>query len=74
MRSNPSVVTGAEAIAREQARRVLEDEEATADYEIGLLDLPEAVARHLDRRLHRLRGYESGPGAVELIGATDEPR
>ncbi len=66
--TEPAGVIGPAAIAAEHAAALLRDPEATAEYEAGLLDVPPAVAAHLDARLRRSRGYGAPEGDADELG------
>jgi hypothetical protein len=54
-------------VARWQAERIFADEDVLASYEIGALEVPRAVAEHLDVWLAQKRAY--GDADVRLVGS-----
>jgi hypothetical protein len=58
------------SVAAELARQVLADEHATADYEIGVLNVPPEAAAVIDAALRRRYGADyHSPDDVTLIRA-----
>jgi hypothetical protein len=62
-----SAAVGRQTIARQQAHRIAADPDALAAYEVGLIDLPEAVETALEAMFMRSRRDNHSADDVNLL-------